>query len=466
MEMGREFFKRHYAQLSALLNCIKVGVYITDREGRTIFLNDESCKTGGLAREEIIGKSIYELERKGFIEDSVTARILKSKKEESMIQHLGDGGKLFVTGVPLCGQDNIELVISTERDITETLSLKALLAEQDKKSEKYEQEIAYLQRQNIELWGDLIAEDELTKQIANQAMRVAKLDATTVLLTGETGTGKEVYANVIYQNSPRVGKSFIKVNCAAIPENLLESEMFGYVSGAFTGADKRGKMGLFEMANGGTIFLDEVAELPVHLQSKLLRVLQEKEILRVGATKPIPLDIRIIAATNKNLNKEIQQGTFREDLYYRLNIMPIELPPLRGRERDIAALSDFFVKKFNKDYKLKKFILPEAMELLKKYSWPGNIRELENIIERLMISFDGDRITRFQADAVFGKSIGLEDQQPTVEAQEHTFDQLMEEYERTLLVQMLERYEKPCIMATKLGMHKSTLSRKMKKYGI
>lgn len=466
MEMGREFFRKHYGQLSALLNCIKVGVYITDKEGRTIFLNDESCKTGGLAREEIVGKSVYELKNKGFIEDSVTVRILKSEKEESLIQNLGDGGKLFVTGVPLCSQGEVDLVITTERDITETLSLKALLAEKDRKSEKYEQEIAYLTQQNIAMWGDLIAEDESTKQIANQVLRIAKLDSTTILLTGETGTGKEVYANFIYKNSPRVGKSFIKVNCAAIPENLLESEMFGYVGGAFTGADKHGKMGLFEMANGGTIFLDEIGELPIHLQSKLLRVLQEKEIMRVGATQSIPLDIRIIAATNKNLKREMQQGHFREDLYYRLNIMPIQLPPLRGRDKDIVILTQFFIEKCNKDYKMKKFISVEAMNLLKTYDWPGNIRELENIIERLMISFDGDKITKFQVDAVMGTAVNAEEGTPAQAAEEKTFTHMVEDYEKKLLIQMLEKYEKPCILAKKLGMHKSTLSRKMQKYGI
>lgn len=226
------------------------------------------------------------------------------------------------------------------------------------------------------MWGNMIAEDLETKKLAEKAMRVAKLD-TTVLLTGESGTGKEVFANFIYQNSGRVGKPFIKVNCAAIPENLIESELFGYEKGAFSGADKNGKIGLFEMANHGTLFLDEVGEIPIHLQSKLLRSIQEKEIMRVGGIKTIPVDIRFIAATNCDLKEAVSNGTFRRDLYYRLNVMPIELSPLKGRKKDIEALCIYFVDKFNVDYKMNKMISAEAMNVLQEFDWPGNIRELE-----------------------------------------------------------------------------------------
>lgn len=446
------------------MNCLKVGVYIADGKGNTLCLNDESCKTGGLTREEVLGKNMRDLEDMGFVADSITLRTLESGQEEEMIQNLGDGGKIYVTGTPLYNGDKIDLVISTERDITETLTLRELLKERDNDHIKIKEEIEYLKRQNITMWGNIIAEDEETRQLAEKAMRIAGLDAT-VLLTGESGTGKEVFANFIYQNSKRVGKPFIKVNCAAIPENLMESELFGYEGGAFTGADKKGKMGLFEMANTGTLFLDEIGELPIHLQSKLLRVLQEREIMRVGGAETIPLDIRLIAATNMDLKKAIEEGVFRGDLYYRLNIMPLELLPLRGRKRDIRALALYFVEQFNKEYRLNKGITEEAIFALQNFDWPGNIRELENIMERIMISFDGDRITRFQVERAIGmpmetsvvRSSNIEDKSMT---------QLLEEYEKYILETMMGKHKRASDVARALKMNKSTLSRRLKKYDL
>ncbi len=446
------------------MNCLKVGVYITDGKGNTLCLNDESCKTGGLTREEVLGKNMRDLEDMGFVADSITLRTLESGKEEEIIQNLGDGDKVYVTGTPLYDGDKIDLVISTERDITETLTLRELLKERDNDHIKIKEEVEYLKRQNITMWGNIIAEDEETRQLAEKAMRIAGLDAT-VLLTGESGTGKEVFANFIYQNSKRVGKPFIKVNCAAIPENLMESELFGYEGGAFTGADKKGKMGLFEMANTGTLFLDEIGELPIHLQSKLLRVLQEREIMRVGGAETIPLDIRLIAATNMDLKKAIEEGTFRGDLYYRLNIMPLELLPLRGRKKDIRALALYFVEQFNKEYRLDKHISEEAISALQNFDWPGNIRELENIMERIMISFDGDSITRFQVERAIGtpmetsvaRSSNIEDKSMT---------QLLEEYEKYILETMMGKHKRASDVARALKMNKSTLSRRLKKYDL
>lgn len=462
--MYKKFIKDHYREFLDILNCLKVGVYITDGKGKTLFLNDESCKTGGLTRGEVLGKNMKELEEMGFIADSITLKTLKSGKEEEIIQSLGDGDKVYVTGTPLYHNDKIELVICTERDITETLTLKELLKERDNDNVKIKEEVEYLKRQNIVMWGNMIAEDEASKQLAEKARRIAKMDAT-VLLTGASGTGKEVFANFIYQNSKRVGKPFIKVNCAAIPEHLMESELFGYEGGAFTGADKNGKMGLFEMANKGTLFLDEIGELPIHLQSKLLRVLQERELMRVGGSKTISLDIRLIAATNRDLKKAIEEGAFRGDLYYRLNIMPLELLPLRGRKKDIKALAMYFVRQFNKEYKLEKIITEEAMELLQRFQWPGNIRELENVIERIMISFDGETITKFQVERAIGIPVESTVSTDAI-ASGKSMEQLMEEYEKYILESMMNKYRRASDVARALQMNKSTLSRRLKKYQI
>lgn len=462
--MYRQFIEDNYDKISQILDCLKIGVYITDGEGKTLLLNDESCKTGGLAREETVGENMRELEEKGFIEKSVSLEVMKSGKEEAMIQNLGDGDKVYVTGVPLFEGKDIDIIISTERNITETLTLKELLEKNSKVTAKIKEEIEYLRKQSSTALGNMVAEDEETKRLAERAARVAKLD-TTVLLTGESGTGKEVFANFIYSNSGRVGKPFIKVNCAAIPENLMESELFGYVGGAFSGADKNGKMGLFEIANHGTLFLDEVGEIPIHLQSKLLRAIQEKEIMRVGGTKTIPVDIRFIAATNRDLKESVAKGDFREDLYYRLNVMPIELLPLKGRKKDIKALAAHFVSKYNKSYKMDKKISNEAMSVLQEFDWPGNIRELENVIERMMISFDDKIITRTQAERAMGmmtESTAMD--MSNLEGK--TMTELMDEYEKYILESMLAKYRKASDVGRALGMNKSTLSRRMKKYGL
>lgn len=245
----------------------------------------------------------------------------------------------------------------------------------------------------------------------------------------------------------------------------MESELFGYEGGAFTGADKKGKMGLFEMANTGTLFLDEIGELPIHLQSKLLRVLQEREIMRVGGAETIPLDIRLIAATNMDLKKAIEEGTFRGDLYYRLNIMPLELLPLRGRKKDIRALALYFVEQFNKEYRLDKHITEGAIAALQNFDWPGNIRELENIMERIMISFDGDSITRFQVERAIGMPMETSVARSS-NMENKSMTQLLEEYEKYILETMMGKHKRASDVARALKMNKSTLSRRLKKYDL
>lgn len=468
--MLKKLFTSYYNELLELMNCLKVGVYITDGDGNTLLVNDESCKTGGLTRDEVIGKNMAELEREGFIKESITLKTLKSGKAETMIQDLGDGGKVFTSSQPKYVGNRIAYVITTERDITETLMLREVLEEKNKESIKYEKEIEYLKDSNISNLGSVVAVDEASKLAVKNAIRVAALD-TSILLTGESGTGKEVYANLIYKNSKRVGKPFIKVNTAALPETLLESEMFGYERGAFTGAEQKGKMGYFELANGGTLFLDEIGEMPVHVQSKLLRVLQEKEVVHIGGLKPIPLDIRLIAATNTDLKKAMEEGRFRKDLYYRLAIMPIDIPPLRDRKADIPALSIYFTQKFNKKYKLEKKLEASAINALEKYEWPGNIRELQNVLERAMISFDGETITAFQIERLLYPKRGFEDEAVQTADNENgeterSLKDLLEAYEKRLITAVLCKSKNASEAGRRLGIQKSTLSRRIKKYGL
>lgn len=459
---GYRLIKEHYEELLQILDCVKVGIYITDNKGNTILLNKESEKTGGMSREELIGKNMEELIQIGYVKDSSVLKVLNSRNEENIIQELGEGGQLFISGVPLIENGEIDLVVCTERDITETINLKELLRETEEIAEKYGTELEYHRKKSLNVDDELIYKSFQMRAIVEKALRVARID-TTVLITGESGTGKELVANLIHKNSNRIGKPFIKINCAAVPENLLESEFFGYEKGSFSGANTSGKAGIFELVNGGTLFLDEIGDLPIQLQSKLLRAIQEKEIMRIGGSVNIPIDVRIIAATNINLAKAVEEGKFREDLFYRLNVIPLEIPPLRDRRDDIEELALHFVSKFNKEYKMNKEISSEAVMTLKNYEWPGNVRELRNVIERIFVVYDGVQINKFQAQSQL--SIRERDVDFYREKYIGTLDEIMEAYEKELLVNLLSKYNAAHV-ANLLNVNKSTISRKIKKYNI
>ena len=307
----------------------------------------------------------------------------------------------------------------------------------------------------------MVVEDSRTEKVLSMIDRVAPFD-TTVILFGETGVGKEVFAKYIYQHSARKNKPFIKVNCGAIPANLVESELFGYEKGAFTGADKNGKMGLFELANTGTIFLDEVGELPLDMQVKLLRVLQEQEFERIGGRKPVKVDVRVLAATNRDLEEMVKQKTFRQDLYYRLMIFPVHIPPLRERPDDILPLAQLFLQTLNRKYDFKKYLSPLSVKMMQDYSWPGNIRELRNIIERAVIISNEDEIG---PDALH--LFTVEDRPETKSRVLDPVKDLktaMEELELEYINHAYEKYGNVREAAESLGMTPSTFVRKRQKY--
>lgn len=461
----KDFIDCYYAEIQAIIDCINVGIYITDDNANTLMLNNESEKTGGLNRTELIGRNMRDLMEEGYIAESASLKVIASGNEENIIQRLGDGGQIFTTAIPLRRKDKTEIVMCTERDITETIKLKELLQEKELITKKYEMELEYLRKQNAQVDKDMVFHSKIMSGIVQMAFRVAKLD-TTVLITGESGTGKEVLANYIYQNSLRRSEPFIKVNCAAIPENLLESEFFGYEKGAFTGAERVGKVGIFELANNGTLFLDEIGDLPLQMQSKLLRAIQEKEIMRIGGKKAIPTDVRIIAATNANLKKAISDGRFREDLYYRLNIIPLEIPPLRNRKEDIAKLAVSFVEQFNKKYKERKIINENAVQTLMNYDWPGNIRELKNILERIIVTTDGDEITQNQINNQIFNDVATIPGLSKNNGNDESLQELVERFEKNLLQNVRSQCTTACAVAKILKVNKSTISKKFKKYGI
>lgn len=361
------------------------GIYVTDGQGTTIYVNDSYVNNLGVEKKDIIGKTISELEGTLY-EGAVSLKVIEQRKRVDSIGRLFNKNvPVLVTGVPIFDiKGNVKMVVVSNRNITELNELKAKLVNLQASYEKNQKNLAYLINQDIKQ-KQVIYKSNCIKTIMDTIELVAKTDVT-ILISGETGTGKELFANAVYEQSNRTKNPFIKINCATIPQHLLESELFGYEPGTFTGALTKGKTGIFELANNGTLLLDEIGEIPLDMQAKLLRVLQEKEIRKIGGNKPIPVDVRLIAATNKNLLDEVNNGNFREDLYYRLNVVPLYIPPLRSRPEDIAPFVNHFLSIYNKKYGKYLEANNTFFEALKTYSWPGNVRELENFIERLVVT--------------------------------------------------------------------------------
>lgn len=377
-------------RLSAIIEHSFDGIFITDKNAKVLRINHAYEDITGLKSEEVLGKNMADLVKEKLISQSGSLIVARTKKPVTLQQRFKSGKEALVTSSPIFDKNGTLIMIVTNvRDLTEIYNLKEIVQEKTDAMERLRLELAHIQ--NPESEQEVIAKDETTLAAILLANRVAPMD-TTVILLGETGVGKEVMARYIYQHSHRVKNSFIKVNCGAIPESLIESELFGYESGAFTGANRSGKIGLFELANKGTLFLDEIGELPKDMQVKLLRALQEQEIMRIGGTKPIKINVRVIAATNRNLEDMVKKGEFREDLYYRLTVFPISIPPLRLRKKDITPLALSFLTKLNQKYNFKKYFSDISIQLLNEYNWPGNIRELKNIVERAIIISSSDEI--------------------------------------------------------------------------
>ncbi|KDE74901.1 Fis family transcriptional regulator [Fusobacterium necrophorum BFTR-2] len=366
------------------------GIYVTDGEGNTLFLNQAYEDITGLSMKELQGKNMEELVKKGFYSESSSLLAIKKRSEASINQKLKSGKEIFVTSTPVFDkQGKIIYVVTNVRDMRELERLEQQFSNVKKLAEKYKSELDFLKKKN--------GENESSKN--REMLNILKLIETTakfdssILLEGETGTGKTHLAYIIHEKSLRKEKAFIEVNCGAIPKNLIESELFGYERGAFTGADKNGKMGLFELANHSTLFLDEISELSVEMQVKLLKVLETSYVVRVGGNKKIPIDVRIITASNKCIRKLVEEGKFREDLFYRINVVRVHIPPIRDRKEDIIDIVLTFLKQLNKRYGLNKRISKEVFQYFLNYSWPGNIREIKNMIEQLVVISTTEEIT-------------------------------------------------------------------------
>jgi len=386
-----DLFKNMKNWLDAIIDSSYDGLWICDREGRVIRINKASERMSELKAEEVIGRNVRELVAAGLFDKSVTLEVLKRKTSVTMIQRIKGGKTILVTGNPIFDEKGeITFVMTNERDISELETLRMQLQESQALAKGYSSKLSELELKGVDLSSVIVRSEEMQRSI-KMALKLAQVDST-VLLLGESGVGKGMLAKLIHKHSERSKGPFMRVDCAGIPDSLIESELFGYEKGAFTGARAEGKPGFFEIANGGTLFLDEIAELPLSSQSKMLRFLEDHEIIRVGGTETREIDVRVIAATNKNIEEMVSSKRFRKDLYYRINVIPLYIRPLRERRDDIPPLMFHFLKKFNRSHQKEKVLSPEVIEALCRYDFPGNIRELANLIERLVVVAEKSRI--------------------------------------------------------------------------
>jgi len=448
--------------LDAVIESSYDGIYITDGKANTLRINKSYERITGVNREEMLGKNMVELEREGIISKSSSLIVLEKRKTATIQQRFRTGKDALVTSTPIFDEDGeITMVVTNVRDITELSKLKEQLKEKNELAKRYYSEIEEMRMQLLNK-EDIVSEDESMLEILRIAKRVAKLD-TTILILGETGVGKEEVSKFIHKKSKRSNKPFIKINCGAIPENLIESELFGYEKGAFSGAKREGKMGLFEVADGGTLFLDEVGELSFDMQVKLLRTLQEGEITRVGGVSPIKINVRIIAATNRNLDKMVDEKLFRKDLYYRLNVVPLAIPPLRERRQDIIPLIRYFLSQLNEKYSWNKAFSGDALDYLYDYDWPGNVRELKNIIERAVVMTNENSITSYHLSKIINNN-NSEKRKLNFQDENMFLKDAVAKLENKLITAAYERYGNVRDAAKALGIDASTFVRKRKKY--
>lgn len=455
--------KKYKLVFQKILDISKDGFLIVDERSHIIEMNKAYCEFLGLKRKDVIGKHVLEV-----IKNSKLPEIMNTGKVETDAVHKLVRGQCpsqekyaIVTRAPVSEKDKIIAAFGQVKFSLKTMELANNLQHLDMELQYYKNELKRI-AENRYAFENIIGNSPEFEKVKSIGQKAAS-NNFSVLLTGETGTGKEVFANAIHFASSRRNKPPIRINCAAIPSELLESELFGYTEGSFTGAKKGGKKGKFELADGGTIFLDEIGEMPLSMQVKLLRVLQENEIEKIGSYKPIPIDVRVIAATNKNLQEKIKNKTFREDLYYRLNVIEIRIPPLKERVGDIELFIDYFLNDLNKKYGSNIEISAEAIKTLTNYKWPGNVRELKNVIERVYALADESVINNahLPANILTQSKINI----PT--SSNKTLNKLMEDIEREIILEMLSKNNHNCRKTAKdLGIHRSTLYKKLEKLNI
>jgi PAS domain S-box-containing protein len=448
------------ASFEELLNALHDGVYITDGQGKTLKVNQAYERLTGLSGADLLGRQMQELVKSGLISQSASLRVLQDGKPTSVMQSLSQGKKLLVSATPILAADqSIRYVVSTVRDMTELLRMKRERDElqQLKQLRNSTARLHAGQRDNL-LQSPLMADQEVSGRVFALARQVADCDVK-VLLQGETGVGKTLVAQFIHNASGRSKEPFLALNCGALPENLIEAELFGYAPGAFTGAGTKGKRGLLELAHNGTLFLDEIGDLPLAVQVKLLKVIEENRFIPVGGLELKEVDVRIISATHHDLKQQVAEGKFRADLYYRLNVVPISIPALRERSEEIGPLLEYYLAHFNQRYSRQAQWSLEALELLGDYAWPGNIRELINVVERLVVTCNSQVIEALDLpeDIIDLQARNTDDSRLPLR-------KVLENAERQAIRAALQVHKTTRLAAKALGVSQATVVQKMKRW--
>ncbi|NHC42012.1 sigma 54-interacting transcriptional regulator [Bacillus sp. MM2020_1] len=430
-------------------------IFIADATGMVLYASQSTETVFGIPCEQIVNHNIFELEQQGLFSPSVIASVLRTNKEVTLIQETNHNKKLIISGYPVYDQSGTLIgATSFSRDITEFESLR-------KENEQVARALLKFQKENeklrIQATQQFFISNGKMEKVFEVVSKVADINVT-LLLEGESGVGKNHIAYKIHQMSSRKAEPFIEVNCGAIPESLFESELFGYEDGAFTGSKKGGKKGYFEVAGKGTLFLDEIGELPLNLQVKLLSVLQNQTLMRIGGTKNIVVNCRIICATNQNLEKMIAERKFREDLYYRINVVKVEIPPLRERKEEIIPLIYEITEQLNRKYQLNTYFTPTMAAWLSQQNWQGNVRELRNFIEKKIITSSGNEIDLDLREEETKKDSF------TQSTKEIPLNDYIETLEKEYIVRMYQKYPSSIKLAEILGISQSTANRKILKY--
>ncbi len=425
-------------------------IFVTDDKGIVVRVNSMCERHYQLSAKELVGKHVKELQKEGIFYPSATLEVIEKKRPVELVQTTKSGEYLHVRTRPVFDDEgNLRRVISYSRDLTELYQLRQKVEEMDNQLKTYKKEL----RETYEHEG-LIFKSIAMQKIIETIKKVSVVDST-VLVLGETGVGKSRLVRHLHEVSHRKNESFYEINCAALPTNLIESELFGYSGGSFTGANREGKKGLLESAHKGTLFLDEIGEMPLEIQAKLLQVLQEKTFRPIGGRELKKVDVRIVAATNRDLSTMVKQGTFRKDLYYRLNVIPISIPPLRERTEDILPLIYHYLQHFNKKYGRDVKLAPSTLQMFVGYPWEGNNREIENVIERIVITAD---------DFVTVEDLPLSMQEATVEQSGQSLYRMLEEVERNIILKAYKTYGSSYKVAEFLQISQSAATRKIKKF--
>lgn len=455
-------FQRLNHELEAIIESSYDGLYIADGRANTIRVNHSYERITGLHRKKLIGRNMNDLVREKIFDHSVTLEVLEKKKQVTLMQQIKGDKQVMVTGTPIYDDaGEIVSVVTNVRDITELNELRRKLETSERITTRFYQTLK--EHDGIEhALKDMVIKSQSMVQVIRQATKIADKD-TSILLLGESGVGKSMLARLIHQIGLRKDRPFVKINCGTIPSSLMESELFGYEKGAFTGAVTGGKAGLIEAGHTGTVFLDEIAEIRPDLQVKLLEIIEDKTFTRVGGNRLQNVDVRIIAATNQDLQEMMREGKFRQDLYYRLNVIPISIPPLRERQEDISALALNVLEAYNLTHHTTKRIDSKVIDALNRYDYPGNVRELIHIMERMLLLSEDNVLTT--------DDLPEEVQTPTwrlcdLETDGLTLKKSVQAVEAQMIRDALEKTGSLAEAANRLQIHPTTLWRKMSRYAI